>query len=262
MEEKNTTKTVKKESVDAQTAESVSTVKNSAPIHSTVVAVIVVALVAAAGAYYFMSKAPDGADEMTESVARTEYPDAVAKVNGEELSREDFLLSISQAEQAAQQQGADLNDPAVKAEIESQAMVVLINSTLLAQAATESGVTVSEADIEARISELEVQYGGAEAFSTALESASLTRDELRENVTEQLLIDAYLESDVTFSGIIVTDTEVQEAYDGLATQGPGLPPLEEISEPLRQQLLAQKQQEAIGVLIDGLRVNADIETLI
>lgn len=211
-----------------------------------------------------------GGQQGTEEVASDEemtnktYPAVVARVNGTELSGVDLQENIVQAKQQAKQQGVDLSDPSVQAQIEEQALTGLIHAALLLQVARDSDIDIADEDIATELSILEAQLGGAEAMQAQLEALDTTKEELRASIREQLLVNAYLEQVIGASEITVSDGEISAFYDSLVSQNQGqeLPSLEEFAPQLQQQLLLQKQQEAIVVYLQELRANADVEILI
>ena len=252
-------------SVKNETTTSTSTTDVTGPAKSSgllIAVVLGVALVVVAGLYYYyQNREVDNvpvASSVTPATA-TEYPDVVAVVNGEDVTSSDFVLSVNQVTQTATQQGADPSDPAVKAQIEGQAMDVLINTVLLRQAADASGITVTPEQIDAELSNITAQYESPEAFDAALTEFGLSNEDVRSDLEEKLVIDQYLQSNDAVAAVTVSDAEVQDMYDTLSAQGTGLPSLEEIRQPLEEQLLAQKQQQLISDVINGLREAAEID---
>lgn len=235
------------------------------------VGVILVVVLILGGLYYYFSERPNhtanelsllGGEQLTTNETMNNT-DVVAVVNGEEVLYRDLVSNMNQLQQLAAQQGANAADPAVFAQIQAQALDQIVNTALLVQSAQANGFTVSETAVDEELNAIESQFSSEAEFSAALESQGLTVDELREGVGEQLLVEDYLNGD---EGVIsvseVTDAEVESTYAQLAADQGNLPPLEEIREILKQQLLAQKQQQEISDLIQGLRADADIETLI
>ena len=187
--------------------------------------------------------------------------EVVALVGGEELTRAEFNRIRQQVLQQAQQQGMNLNDPETMAQVDAQATDTLVNTELIRQAAIAAGTTASEEAIDSRFAEIVAQVGGQEALEDSLAQLGLTEESLRADVEQELIIDSYLEANVDTDDIAVTDQEVDEFYDEAGGAEAGLPPLDEVRMQIEQQLLAQKQNELIGELIEVLRDGADIELL-
>ncbi|MCA9365992.1 SurA N-terminal domain-containing protein [Candidatus Kaiserbacteria bacterium] len=212
------------------------------------------------GVWYFMhertEKTPD-----TQSVER-EYPEVVARVNGEDVSREDFLEGLEQTKAAAASQGADMSDIVVASQVEAQALDVVINTKLLLQAAADAGIAITDEQVDQELAALQERYGGEEGFQAEMAKYGVTLEQLRVDVKEQLTVDAYLTGTEEFSGATVTEEEMTAFYDSLSSQGQDLPPYEEVKAQLEASLIGQKQQVAVSAIIDRLRTAADIETLL
>lgn len=259
MDEENT-KDVK---VEDQT-----TPEEAAAGKSSILWVVVACLLIAGGAWYLTSKETSEDTllfENTEIPVQTsgmsdDYPEMIATVNGAEVAKEEFAISYAQVEQAALAQGADVTALDVKAQIEEQALEVLINTVVLSQLAEEAGITADEAVVQAELDAITAQYESVEALEAALAENNLTAEMVQEDIAQRIQIDTYLQSVIDFESLVVTEEEVVAFYDALAAQGSGLPPVEEVSDAISQQLLQQKQQEAIGAYLETVRAEAEIET--
>lgn len=187
----------------------------------------------------------------------------VATINGVGVERSVFDDSYASIEQNAEAQGIDTSSQETKALIKEQAINNLISIELLKQHAKDAGVTVDAADVDTQYSQLETQFGGAEALQTQMDTAGLTEDELRSNIEDQLLIDVYIHSELDLDGITVTDQEIEDFLASLnVADGTELPPMEEIRPQIEQQIIGQKQQELINGFIESLKDDASIEILI
>ena len=131
-----------------------------------------------------------------------------AKVNGESISR----LSVL----------SELEDQAGAAVLDS-----LISDILIEQAATEAGVTVTDADVVTEIAAIESQISGqGGTLEDVLAQQGLTRESLMKQIRTQKMLEMLLASDIT-----VTEEEVS------AFIGNG--PLPEGQEALRPQIEEQ-----------------------
>lgn len=221
-----------------------------------IIALVVVCAAIAVSLYLWSNK--------TESTnvleATSAYPEVVATVNGEEVQGSELEKSVAQSQQRAVQQGLDPKDPAIKAQIESEAMDVLVNTKLLLQASKEEGITVTPEQIDEQIALLQTQFGGAEGFQTQLDTLGIPQDVLRSDLESQIAIETYLKATDEFTTVgTVSDADIAEAYAGFLTQNPELPPLTEISDQIKAQLESEKQQTATGAVIERLRADAKIE---
>lgn len=221
-----------------------------------IVALILIAAALAAGAYYWYTKM----QPVSMVVGGVEYPAVVAVVNGQEVSVAEFEQSYKQAAAIATQQGYDpVTDAAVQKEVETQALTILVNTTLALQAATAAGHTASDETVDAAVSELETQFGSKEQLATALAGVGLDEAGMRADLAEQIIVDAYIAASPEWQAVTVTDEEIRAYYDLAAGQMEDIPPLTEVFEQIRTQLTTEKQQAATTELLDRLRNEATIE---
>lgn len=227
-------------------------------------AIIIIIAVVAGGAWWYFDRSNmmDDSGSDADMMTADDYPAVVATVNGVDLSRDDFMDSLNQTKQLAAAQGANPDDLVVQSQIKEQALTVLINSQLLLQAAQASGMTVTDADIDAQVATLESQYGGKDGLAEQMKNANMDENKLRSNLREQLLIDGYIKASDEYNAVSVDDTEVKAAYDAAAAQGQDLPAFEDVSDQIKQNLLAQKQQQAVNTLINRLTSEATIKKFI
>jgi len=242
---------------------------SESPVTTKIIVIIVGIGLIGLGAWYFMST-QGGADAGlssetdlgTEPVSAKEYPAVVAVVDGVEISNVEFETSYAQVLQTASQQGVAVTDPAVLAQAEMNALDVLVNTMLLKKAAEEAGYATSDEAVVAEMTALEGQYESPEAFLEAVAENNLTLETVQTDVRNRLDIDAYLTASIDMSLLVASETEVQALYDSFAAGAAELPPLEEVYAEVEAQIVTQKQQEAISVVIDRLRENVTIEVLI
>lgn len=234
------------------------TPKKKAPMGTYLV--IGLAVIVVLGFVLISVSGPKDVDDTVVPALVGEYPDVVAIVNGEEVSSALLTKSVTQSEQIAQQNGLDITDAAVRAQIDSQALEILLNTTLLSQAATAAGIFASEEQITEQITVLEAQFGGPEGLQAQLDSLAISEEDLRVDLATQISIQTYLEGAEEFQGLTVTQEEIEEAYGVYLLENPELPPLEEIASQIEELLLGQKQQDASNLLIERLRTEAVIET--
>jgi parvulin-like peptidyl-prolyl isomerase len=191
--------------------------------------------------------------------ASQESSATVAVVNGEEVTGKELNTSIQQFNQAALAQGVDTTNPDVVADIRNQALEVLVNTTLLKQAAQEQGIEVSDEATTERLETIESEIGGAEVLQSRIDELGLTRAELREDIQEEILIQTLLDGIFSEADVSVTDEEIQEVYDAAGGVEAGLPPLEEVREQIEAQVRGTKEQAVIDEYLGELKAEADIE---
>lgn len=242
-----------------------STVSAPAPVvwQGYAIAAVLIVLMSA-GVWYVLEKN----DRVTTNVLTglfTDTPsetDPVVMVNGEPITTALFTTTVKQIETNAVAQGADLADPAIKEQIADQALTMLVNTELLMQAADTAGIEVTEAQIDARIAEIETNLGGPEALEAELVKAEVTIERLREDVLVELTVQTLLESVTAGDAVAVTDAEVEALYEQAGGEAAGNPPLAEVRDQVVAQIEATRQQEQVQVYLETLRSEAEIEELL
>jgi len=221
------------------------------------------------GGYIYLSKdknsstGEDTATSTADIVLGTDRESGpVAQVNGAEVSRKEYEDSVVNIAENAKAQGADITDPAVQEQIKEQALTTLINTKLLAQAATASGVSITDTEIQTEFDGIVAQFGSTEALQAQLASYNISEEALRSDLKEQLTIQAYLETAVDTSTITVTDEEITAFYDSLDNSQGTLPELETIRDQVEAEIRTQKEQVLIAELLDTLREQATIEKFV
>lgn len=171
----------------------------------------------------------------------------VATVNGVDILRSDYSRVERQFSHL-------LPDTQL---IRERTMEMLINTELIRQAAVADGITVSEAEVDQRFTELVDQIGGSEALAQELQREGLTEETFRQNIEQEFLLERYLDRELT-TEFTVTEAEIQSLYEqeGGAAE---LPPLDTIRDQVEEQLILQQEQAAISELTDGMRETAEIE---
>lgn len=215
---------------------------------------LIVIAAAAAGAYYYYSHTNQGATAS-----------AVARVNGEEISQAEYDRSVMQISGAYTAQGMDVSGSDAAAAIKEQALNTLVNRRLMADAAAKAGISVADSEIDTEYQNVLSGVGGQEGLAAALSQSGMNEEELRAELKTDILINKYLESQLRFSTISVSDEEVQAAYDTAtknASSSDAVPALADVHDLVKNQLLTEKQQAAINTELERLRQEATIEVLI
>lgn len=194
--------------------------------------------------------------------ATTSMSGPAATVNGVEISRINFDRNFEQALNEARAQGApEQMDESMLATLREQAVQSLINAELLKQAAEEAGISISDSEVDERITEIENNNNGPEGLATAMAEFGLTMEELRDDIRRESLILAHLDAELGLQSLSVGDEELSEIYAQIleANEGQEIPPLNDIREMLESQILAERQQQIVGEYIEELRQTADIQ---
>lgn len=115
------------------------------------------------------------------------------KVNGQEISKAQVSLAKNAlASRMGLQPGMVDEGALTKAAVDQ-----LVAMELLAQAAREAKISVDAAQVKASLEQEKAQMGGQQAFEAALKSAGLTEAELARLEEQRLLIQQYIEKEVS-----------------------------------------------------------------
>lgn len=186
----------------------------------------------------------------------------IAKVNDAEISRVDYQNTVKELSLSLLQQGYTTTDSTVATQIRQQAISILVNTELLVQDAKAKGIVVTDAEVAAEYQSIIKDMGSEEVLQLTLKDMNLTEADLMEDIWNQLAVDSNVESNTTINEQVVTDAEVQTYYDNVSANNTDIPPLENIKDDLKEQLLQQKKQQVVSDFIQELRAKATIEILI
>ena len=143
----------------------------------------------------------------------SQLPAVVANVNGEAISGADVLRAVAELEaRAGQPVPADQRDGVVRGVLDQ-----LIGYRLLLQESLLRGISVPEAEIDARMAELRAQFPSEEAFAETLELRQMTMAMLRTTTRQGMQVDAMLEVELAAEAT-VTPEQVTEFYEGNPSQ--------------------------------------------
>jgi hypothetical protein len=208
----------------------------------------------AAGAYYMYLKNPSADGQ------------SVARVDGVEITAASYEQSAKQISAAYAAQGVDIASAEISAAIKEQALNTLINRQLLLNVAEKEGHQVNDAEVETEFQTVLTELGGQEGLNAALNETGITEAGLRADLRHDALINKYLRVKLGLEALVVSDEEVVTAYSAAveanATGTEPLPPLEDVRELIRGQLVSEKSQVLINTELERLRQEANIEVLI
>jgi hypothetical protein len=224
-----------------------------------IVGLVVIVLLAGGGYYYFGgNKSANVVNTSTDNAA------SVAMVNGVAIPRATYDTQLAGAIASYKAQGVDVANPDKLTEIKKQILVNLVNNELLSQVVSTAGIKSNPEDVEKQFQLLVTQTGGADKFKDELAKNNLTEAQLRENISKQLAIQAYLLQNIDVSSIKVTEDEIEKFYADFSKSQKDsgqktVPALKDVSEQIKQQLVSNKQQALVSAYIDGLQKKAKIE---
>jgi peptidyl-prolyl cis-trans isomerase SurA len=192
-------------------------------------------------------------------------PDVVAEVNGEQVTKEEFVpiyeAAFQQAAAQAQMGGEQPDEEALR----KQTADNLVDTELLMQEAESRGIEVTDEAVDAELADLAEQNGMASAdeLLKAVEEQGVSADQAREQVETQALVEQLV---VDENGPIEpTDKELRAIYDQAKQQqaasgggGQEFPPFAQVRDQLVEQATSQETGRVATALVDDLRKDADI----
>jgi parvulin-like peptidyl-prolyl isomerase len=116
---------------------------------------------------------------------------AVAIVNGTSISQAVYDKQVKLVQDSMVQQGLDLATPDGQATVNQMKQDLLdeiIDMELMRQAAAAQGITVTDADVDARVEQTRQDAGGDAAFQTALKQAGLTEADYRDLIVRDQIV--------------------------------------------------------------------------
>ena len=222
--------------------------------------IVVVMVIIAVGAFWYQktqTKSSADATAVTQS-----FPAVVATVNGEDVSRDDFMQSYNQALASAKQQGLDPTKSTIQSEIQKQAMTVVVNTVLMMQAAQKEGYTASADEIQKQFDQIKQQFGGEDQMKAALQKSGLTEDAVKADLKKQIIVEKYLKATDEWKNITVTDKEKHDLYDQVSARSSSTPPYSQVEQQVGDQIRYQKQQQATQTVVSRLRASSTIDVKI
>ena len=137
-----------------------------------------------------------------------ELPPVVARINGDEISREEFEQAVRNIEgRAGQAVPADQRDEVYRGLLDD-----LISFRLLKQEAERRQLAPDDAELAAAMKELRGQFPNEAAFKQALAAQKMTLDQLRQETRDKLVVSQLLESEIG-TAVAVTPTEISGFYE-------------------------------------------------
>ena len=192
-------------------------------------------------------------------------PDVVAEVNGEQVTKEEFVpiyeAAFQQAAAQAQMSGQAPDEEALRKETADN----LVDTELLLQEAESRGLEVSDEAVEAELTSLAEQNGmkTADELLKAVEAQGVSADQARQQVETQAMVEQLVEDEN--GPVEPTDKELRKLYDQVkeqqaATGGGGqeIPPFAQVRDQLEEQASSQETGKVATALVEDLRKDADI----
>jgi len=207
--------------------------------------------------------ASDGAQQEQEPGLEG-IPDVVAEVNGDEVTKDEFLPLYEARLQQAITQAQSGGEPPDEDALKEQTADNLVNTELLAQEAEARGISVTDQDVEDELASLaeENQLGSVEEFLAALEEQGATEDQARAQLESQLVIEQLIDDEA--GKVEPSEQDLRQIYQlakkqqEQAGQGQAIPPYDKVRPQLEEQAKADRLGEVAKALVDELRADAEI----
>lgn len=145
------------------------------------------------------------------SAAGCSEKNVAARVNGEVITIEELDQQVEQLKEQYPDMFEDVDGEGRLLDYKVRLLDNLIDQMLVAQAAEEMGVEVSDSQVAEQIEQLKAGFGDEAQFTEAITAANMTMDSLEDQIREQLLTQqliASLESDAS-----ITDEEIAAYYE-------------------------------------------------
>ena len=215
------------------------------------------------------SAASDESSAQTSGADVDGIPEVVAEVNGEQVTREEFVLIYeAQLQQATAQAEAGGGEAPDEEALKEQTANNLVDTELLAQEAESRGIAVTDEDVEAELTSLAEsnQLGSAQEFIDAVEEQGTTEEQVRSQVeqpvrVEQLVADEAGPSDPTEKELRMLYAQAKKAAQQQAQAGgqaQQIPPFAEVRDQLAEQVQTEQVGTVAQALVQELRKDADI----
>jgi peptidyl-prolyl cis-trans isomerase C len=137
-----------------------------------------------------------------------QLPDVLARVNGEDVKKIDFDRLIKNMELSANQPVP----PDRRDEIYRKTIDQLVTYTVLSQETRARNVTVTDAEIEANVQQMQKQFPNEAEFKKALTARGMSIERLRADARIDMSINKMMEAEVA-SQPPPTDGQIREFYD-------------------------------------------------
>ncbi len=232
------------------------------------------------------SSSPAGSDDAASSSAPApdampepdleQIPDPVATVNGQDVTKEEFVTyyesQFAAAAGQAQMSGEELDEE----QLQEDTLEVVVDSVLLRQAAEEEGLEPSDEEVDTLLEELATGNGleSVDQFLEVLEQQGMDEETARREAANQIAIQAYVEQEAPVEE--PSEEELRAYYDELVAQQEGagggedeasgtaapgqpeIPEFDQVRDQISQQLQSEEQAAATDELVAGLREDAEI----
>lgn len=215
-----------------------------------------------AGAEQSQTGAPQDGKPNTDSI-----PEVVAEVNGEKITKDDFVPLFETQYQQMMMQAQQAGQPVDEEGLKKQTAENLVSTKLLSQEADKRGIKASDDDVTKALDEAAASSQmSTEDFLAAMKDQGMDEKKVHEELGTQLKIEDLIVDE--FGEFEVTDEEIGAAYqrakdqqEQMAAQSgqeAPVPSLEEMRPQLEEQVKGEKSTEATQKFAGDLREKGDV----
>lgn len=133
--------------------------------------------------------------------------EVLARIDGQPIYRD----QVDRVYRSRQSTGNDSNSPEEVLSFKLNLLDELINNQVLEAHASHAGLSVSEAEVDSKVAELQSPYS-AEEFQKRMRDQGLEPDDLRQEVRRTILITKLINKEI-ISNIKITDADIAAYYE-------------------------------------------------
>lgn len=182
----------------------------------------------------------------------------LAQVNGEGIQKVLFERRFEQTKNSYVARGATLEEKDTEI-VRQQMLDNMINELLLLQYARKQGITVQDQLIEDEYQQVVAQFPSEEEFQKHLATQEATSEDVRSVIFVQLAVQQIIDLKVSEHPIEISEEEMRQVYDRAVENGAEVPPFEEVTLDIENQLRQQKIGQLMDALIQQLHSESAIE---
>ena len=136
-----------------------------------------------------------------------QLPDVLARVNGEPVTRTDFDRLVKNMELGSGPIPAERRDEVLRGALDQ-----LVTYTLMTQEAKARNISVTDAEVDGQLKQMQSQFPSEAEFTKALESRGMSLEQLRADARMDMMIRKMMDAEVA-SAPAATDAEARAFYD-------------------------------------------------
>ncbi|WP_343071832.1 SurA N-terminal domain-containing protein [Brevibacterium renqingii] len=198
-----------------------------------------------------------------------DIPEVVAEVNGEKITKDDFVPLFETQYQQMQMQAQQSGQPVDEKGLKKQTAENLVSTEVLTQEADKRKISVSDKDIDKALKESAKSGQMSEKdFLSAMKDQGMDEKKVRSELKNQLKIEGLIDDE--YGEFEVSGEEIGQAYEkakaqqeqmaqqGGQGQAPEVPSIDEMRPQLKEQVKSEKSNKATQKYAKKLRKQADV----